>query len=263
MGNIYYYIKTYFNLLIRGEWKKVKIEIEHKFTHLKNDYRVKNFFLPISLLLTKKQKDYRLIVYKNFNYKHSKFREIFKKLNSNKGGEWDSRNGIIRSYYAEFYEEELKEKKINNLLEIGIGFKHSFPGASLRAWGEIFPSARIYGADNNREVLFNEKNIKTFYTDQLNINELENLKKILNNVVFDVIIDDGLHTFEANVNTFNVFKNSLSKSGLYFIEDVKYHELKKYYKYFINLKNYDFKIIECLNTEESYANAMIIIKKEE
>ena len=43
----------------------------------------------------------------------------------------------------------------------------------------------------------------------------------------------------------------MSKSGLYFIKDIKYSELTKYYKYFINLKSFDFKIIECLNTEES------------
>ena len=267
MSKLFRYFKGLFNLFIgekKGEgWEKVKIEIEYKFAHLKNYFRVKNYFFPISESLTKKQKDYRLIVYKNFNYKYSKFRETFKKFNSNKGGEWKGRNDIIRSYYAEFYEEQLKEKKINNLLEIGIGFKHSFPGASLRAWSEIFPAARIYGADNNREVLFNEKNIKSFYTDQQNINELENLKKLLNNIFFDVIIDDGLHTFEANINTFDVFKNSMSKSGLYFIEDIKYSELTKYYKYFIKLKGFDFKMIECLNTEESYANAMIIIKKEE
>ena len=72
-----------------------------------------------------------------------------------------------------------------------------------------------------------------------------------------------MHTFEANINTFNVFKNSLSKQGLYFIEDIKYTEAKKYYKYFINLKKFDFKIIECLNVNESYSNAMIILKKKE
>lgn len=55
----------------------------------------------------------------------------------------------------------------------------------------------------------------------------------------------------------------MSKFDLYFIEDIKYSELTKYYKYFINLKNFGFKIIECLNTEESSANAMIIIKKKE
>jgi len=260
---IFILTKIYLNLLITGDWKKLKVEIEYKILHHKNLSRVKNYFFSISESLTKRQTDYRLIVYKNFDYKHSNFREIFKKFNSNKGGEWKVRNNLIRHYYAEFYEEELINIKVNSLFEIGIGFKNSFPGASLRAWSEIFPEARIYGADINREVLFNEKNIKTFYTDQLSINELENTKKLLNHEVLDVFIDDGLHTFEANINTFNVFKNSLSKQGLYFIEDIKYTELNKYYKYFINLKNFDFKIIECLNNEEPNSNIMLILKKKE
>jgi hypothetical protein len=105
-------------------------------------------------------------------------------------------------------------------------------------------------ADINKRVLFQEENIKTFFTDQLNKNELNKLKKNLNNILFDVIIDDGLHTYEANINTFEVFEDSLSKDGLYFIEDIRYSDLDKYYKFFENSK-FDFKIIECLNVNES------------
>ena len=61
------------------------------------------------------------------------------------------------------------------------------------------------------------------------------------------------------INTFEVFKDTLSNEGLYFIEDVKYSELGKYYKFFEN-SNFDFKIIECLNVNEAYGNCMIIIR---
>ncbi|WP_440912439.1 hypothetical protein [Candidatus Pelagibacter sp.] len=253
--------QTYLKLLFKsGEgYKRVREEFIYKFNHFINDYRVKRLFSPISVKLTKNQKDYRLLVYKNFDYKYSLFRETFKKYGSNKGGEWKHRNEIIRSFYADLYEEELKEKKITNLLEIGIGLDISSPGSSLRSWKALFPTAKIYGADINKEVLFEEENIKTFFTDQLNISDLNKLKKFLNNISFDVIIDDGLHTYEANINTFEVFKETLSKEGLYFIEDIKYSDLDKYYKFFENSK-YDFKIMECLNVNETNANCIIIIR---
>ena len=46
---------------------------------------------------------------------------------------------------------------------------------------------------------------------------------------------------------------------MYFIEDIRYSDLDKYYKFFENSK-FDFKIIECLNVNEPYGNCMIIIK---
>ena len=249
----------YLQLLFKGNFRELKIEFMYKFNHFINDYRVKKLFSPISSKLAKNQKDYRLLVYKNFNYKYSLFRETFKKYGSNKGGEWKTRNEIIRSFYADLYEEELKDKKITNLLEIGIGFDISSPGSSLRSWKALFPTAKIYGADINRSILFEEENIKTFFVDQLNKNELNKLKKNLNNTFFDVIIDDGLHSYEANINTFEVFKDTLSKEGLYFIEDIRYSRLDKYYKFFENSK-FDFKIIECLNVNETFGNCMVIIR---
>lgn len=253
-------IQTYLKLLFKKKGvRRFKKEFIFKLEHFINDQRVKKLFSPISLKLTKNQKDYRLLVYKNFNFKYSLFRETFKKYGSNKGGEWKHRNEIIRSFYADLYEEELKEKKITNLLEIGIGLDISSPGSSLRSWKALFPEAKIYGADIDESVLFEEENIKTFFTDQLNKNELNKLKKNLNNIFFDVIIDDGLHTYEANINTFEVFEDSLSKDGLYFIEDIRYSDLDKYYKFFENSK-FDFKIIECLNVNETYGNCMIIIR---
>ena len=107
-------IQIYLNLFSKGILG-VKNKIFFKFNHLINDLRVKKLFSPISTKPTKYQNDYRLLVYKNFNYNYSLFRETFKKYGSNKGGEWKHRNNTIRSFYADLYEEELKEKKITNL----------------------------------------------------------------------------------------------------------------------------------------------------
>ena len=102
-------IQIYLKLLVKGDLRELKTRFIYKFNHFTNNYRVKKLFSPISSKLTINQKDYRLLVYKNFNYKHSLFRETFKRYGSNKGGEWKHRNEIIRSFYADLYEEELKD----------------------------------------------------------------------------------------------------------------------------------------------------------
>lgn len=220
-------------------------------------FRIDKIFSSLSKKLLSNQKDCRLLVYKNFDYNYSKFRETFKKYGSNKGGEWKAKNNIIRHFYADLYEEILFNKDIKNLLEIGIGLE--VPGSSLKSWKELYPDANIYGADINRSVLFEEDRIKTFYTNQLSKTDLIELKKKLNDIKFEVIIDDGLHTYEANINTFESLYDLLEKDGLYFIEDIIYPNLKKYINYFDGRNN--FKVIEMLNINEPWGNCIIVIKK--
>jgi len=128
------------------------------------------------------------------------------------------------------------------LLEVGIGTindnisanmfgwklsKNDYiPGNSLRAWREYFINANIYGADIDRDILFNEDRINTFYIDQLNIdnNIIKNLP------MFDIIIDDGLHRDDANLNTFNNLVERLNKGGLYIIEDLRPESIFSQYR---------------------------------
>ena len=112
--------------LFKGNFKKFFVSFIHWLNHFTDKRRVKNIFKPISKKLLKNQKDYRLIIYKNFDYKNYFYRNTFEKYKSNKGG-YFKRNNTIRHFYADFYEESLKNTKINNLLEIGIEF-----GGSLR-----------------------------------------------------------------------------------------------------------------------------------
>ena len=67
------------------------------------------------------------------------------------------------------------------------------PGASLRAWREYLPQAQIYGADIDRDILFAEDRIRTFWTDQRDPKAIRALWHQLDGVSFDVMIDDGLH----------------------------------------------------------------------
>ncbi len=241
-------------LFLKGKFKKSKRLFIKHCHHYLDKRRVRSYFYPISRNLLKDQNDYRLIVYKNFNYKKSLYRETFEKYGSNKGG-FFKYNNKIRHFYSDFYEECLRGKTVNNLLEIGVEY-----GGSLRAWSSLFPKANIYGADINKDYLFNEGNIKTFYTNQLNKNELKLLSEKLNKTKFDLIIDDGLHNFDANVNTFEALFPLLDQEkGIYFIEDILYKDLSKYYNYFND--RYNYKVVECLNTNECFMNCLILVKK--
>ena len=164
-------------LFFCGNFKEFKTNLNYAINKRLNKYRVIKIFESLSKKLILYQKDYRLIVYKNFDYNYSKFREIFKKHGSNKGGEWTQRNNIIRHFYADLYEDILANKDIKNLLEIGIGLGSEAPGSSLKSWKELFPNANIYGADINKSVLFEEDRIKTFYTNQLSKPDLIDFKK--------------------------------------------------------------------------------------
>tara|TARA_S200000501_G_scaffold138406_1_gene130785 strand:- start:3962 stop:4825 length:864 start_codon:yes stop_codon:yes gene_type:complete len=120
-------------------------------------------------------------------------------------------------------------KKISNILEIGLGTNHrdivssmgikGKPGASLRTFRDFCPNAEIVGADIDKRILFEEDRIKTFYVDQTSPSSLNNLKDKFTNK-FDLIIDDGLHSPDANINTLRVATNLIKKGGSIVIEDI-------------------------------------------
>ena len=96
------------------------------------------------------------------------------------------------------------------------------PGASLYGWNEFFINSKIYGADIDSDILFNTDNIKTFYCDQTKPDIIKNMwNNNLLDGLFDIIIDDGLHTFYANECFFENSIHKLNKNGYYIIEDIR------------------------------------------
>ena len=101
------------------------------------------------------------------------------------------------------------------------------PGASLRVWRDYFTNSLIYGADIDKNILFEEDRIKTFYVDQLNEFSIKEMWSNINKSNFDIILDDGLHTFEAGITLFLNSFDKLRKNGIYIIEDVDFMYIKK------------------------------------
>jgi len=106
----------------------------------------------------------------------------------------------------------LKRDNILKVFECGIGTysvdipsnmgTNGMPGASLYAWRDYFPNAQIYGADIDRKILFTADRIKTFWVDQLSKESITSLWAEVGETDFDIILDDGLHTFEAGSTFF-------------------------------------------------------------
>lgn len=180
--------------------------------------------------------------------------------------------------YTRLYNElfkDLRHKPVN-VFEVGIGSKNrdipsnmcgfSFtrPGGSLRGWQEWFPNAMIYGADIDRDILFTDDRIKTFYTDQLNPDAIKTMwGEVGEDVMFDVIIDDGLHTFEANDCFLKNSVHKLKSGGYYVIEDVIYVE--EYPKFVAALDEYSkmFEEVRMITVPGAYHldNTLVIMKK--
>lgn len=104
------------------------------------------------------------------------------------------------------------------------------PGASLRGWREYFPNALIYGADIDRSILFEEPRIKTFYCNQLDpaaISELWSNPDMKDGA--DIIIEDGLHTFEGNTSFLEGSLDYLRPEGIYIVEDIDRDDLVRWF----------------------------------
>jgi methylase of polypeptide subunit release factors len=134
------------------------------------------------------------------------------------------------------------------------------PLASLRAWRDYFSNANVYGADIDTEILKNEERIKTYYVDQTNAVSISELFKNIGNINFDIIIDDGLHEYSANICLFENSFEFLSKKGIYIIEDVFFKDKKKFFEYFKN-RNYNFSVIDIFHENNISNNCLIIIYK--
>lgn len=196
---------------------------------------------------------------------------LCEKYNSDKGGNkspfFEAGNNYSDFYFRLFENMRFEYKKI---FECGIGTNNpnldsnmtsnGKPGASLRVWRDFFPNAYIYGADIDKDILFFENKIKTFYVDQFDAKSIKKMWKNINQENFDLIIDDGAHYFDANINFYINSFFKLKKNGFYIIEDIKLSELNKFYKFFERNKN-NVEFISMNSNSTDGSSNLIVIKK--
>jgi SAM-dependent methyltransferase len=125
------------------------------------------------------------------------------------------------------FELGLGSNNIDQLSNMGI---FGVPGASLRGWKRLFPHALVYGADIDRRILFEENRIRTFYCDQLDQSSIHELwSKPDLKCGADIIIEDGLHTFEANLSFLEGSLDHLRPGGIYITEDIGWDTCDKWF----------------------------------
>ena len=154
---------------------------------------------------------------------------------------YGSDKGAGRHNYTTLYHHlfrNLRNKQVT-VFELGIGTNNPAlpsnmgvagnPGASLRGWADYFPSGQIFGADIDRDILFDEDRIKTFHCDQLSKSSIEQMwASPLLPEDFEIVIEDGLHTLEANVSFLENSLHKVRRGGYYIIEDVKQDDVPRW-----------------------------------
>ncbi len=233
--------------------------IQVSFKDLKKDYQITTLFKTfekISLI-----SDINLNK-NNFLIKETKIDDLEKKYLNNDNCE--KLKNLFNQYGSDktksllvyVYFEIFNNFNINSLFEIGLGTNNisvrsnmgldGKPGASLRAFRDYL-GINVYGADVDKSILFEEKHIQTFFVDQLNIETIKNIKSLIPKV--DLIIDDGLHQPDANLNVILNLLDHLNSNGILVIEDIE--------PSFVDI----FQIIEKIyNKSENFKSSLINMK---
>jgi len=193
----------------------------------------------------------------------SELSEIMTKYGSDKGGGLAQQFVLNNIYppncvvhnYTFFYEklfESYRDKKLN-IFEMGVGVPSCMASwaGSLLGWKEYFPNSKVYSADYDKDYLYNDDRIKSYYVDQHDeniINEMWN-NDDLKDLNFDLIIDDGPHTYLSNILFYKLSINKLKLNGIYIIEDINYEFIDKLYdeiNIFNNENNIKIEIVKLL-----------------
>ena len=135
--------------------------------------------------------------------------------------------------YHMVYAALLMGRTATSLLEIGLGTnddrvpssmgRDGRPGASLRAFRDFLPSARIHGADIDASTLFEEDRITTSLVDATDDRSVAKLFSRFPDP-FDLIIDDGLHAPHANLRVLIHGLDAIRIGGWVAIEDIGFEK---------------------------------------
>ena len=120
--------------------------------------------------------------------------------------------------YSELYEVDFEPMRNDaiNILEVG-----TFRGESINVWLEYFPNATIYTIDTFGRVapedlpMLQDSRVSYAKLDSTAPECYAHFKSL--GQTFDFIIDDGLHTPEAQRLT---FENLIEFTNTYYVEDV-------------------------------------------
>ena len=120
-------------------------------------------------------------------------------------------------HYFEIYDRHFSRFRGSDVHIVEFGVSH---GGSLRMWKHYFgPQAKIFGIDINPHCRqLEEQQVRIFIGDQEDRAFLQELAKQIPRI--DILIDDGGHTMQQQINTFEEFFPLVDRNGVYLCEDL-------------------------------------------
>ena len=150
-------------------------------------------------------------------------------------------------HYFEVYERHFSKYRGREIVLLEIG---TFQGGSLQMWKHYFgDKAKIYGIDINPDCMqVEEENIKIFIGSQSDRDFLQRVIKQLPPI--DILIDDGGHTMQQQIVSFEELFDHIKPDGVYLCEDMHTSYWDNYgggYKLPGNFIEYSKELIDKLN----------------
>jgi len=135
---------------------------------------------------------------------------------------WDHYFDIYERHFAPVRKRCQQADRKVGLLEIGV-----FEGGSLQMWNDYFggcSGVQLFAIDINPRAKQMEKllpNLTVFIGDQADVTFMRSVRDQLDSVKLDIVVDDGGHTADQQLVTFDVLYPKLEAGGgIYLCEDV-------------------------------------------
>lgn len=155
--------------------------------------------------------------------------------------------------YIEVYNNLFKDISDRTLavLEIGI-----FAGHSIKMWKEYFFNSKIYGCDihDKRYLNLEDERTKIIAGDATKSETFKDIEFL------DIVIDDGSHILNHQIQSFKILNDKLNNGGIYVIEDVLPHHIDKIQQEFDNC----FEVIDMRHLREHLSdndNILMVYRK--
>lgn len=142
--------------------------------------------------------------------------KLANKWKTDKGTSYGDAHG-----YTEFYQQFFEKYEHPKIIEIGV-----LDGASIHMLNEFFDGdCEIWCCDWNADYANNVKDLKNVHfhwIDAGNKESIENFRKSVENIRFNIIIDDASHQSQHQFNLLSGLHTLLSDDGIYIIEDIHF-----------------------------------------
>jgi hypothetical protein len=168
--------------------------------------------------------------------------------------------------YLDIYSEILQPyiNKEGSLLELGV-----FRGGSVLLWSTLLEKFKIVGVDiydlissKVRDKV--KQNVELIFTDAYN-QQAANLLSQKYSEGFDIIIDDGPHNEQSQIECINLYFPLLKNNGFLIIEDIQNFDtvdkLRGVLNQFNSLYNYEVKVYDYRYKKNQYDDIVFSVKK--